>query len=145
MSRALQLVLEQRQQAEDDALKRLAEARQAYAALEHKANTMASYRDEYLQQMSSRAQGGVMAQSLGHYQAFIARLDAGQQELQQSLAGYRAAMEDRERQWRQSHQEKRAIELLLERQHQRQVQQQARQDQKIADEFSQRRFAVELE
>ncbi|WKE66745.1 flagellar export protein FliJ [Gallaecimonas kandeliae] len=115
MSKALNLVLEQRQKLEDQALAHLAQARQALQALQTKYNTLQRYRNDYLREMQQKAGNGLAAANLLHYQNFVARLDSGLADLNQQLTQSQQAVASREQGWRSARQDTKAIELLLER------------------------------
>ncbi|MED5526685.1 flagellar export protein FliJ [Gallaecimonas pentaromativorans] len=115
MSKALELVLDQRKQQEDRALAQLAQARQALAQLQGKLNTLQNYRNGYLKEMQQKAGVGLTAVNMVHYQRFVARLDSGLADLQGQLVQHQQAVASREQAWRVARQDTKAIDLLLER------------------------------
>ncbi len=135
MSKALTLLAERIKEAEDRAARVLALARQDQQRHEQQLGALNEYRQIYSQQLGDKAQQGMARDQLSHYQAFINKLDNAAQQQQQGVRQVRAVVQQRQQEWQQLQQKRKAMETLLARQAAREALRQARQEQKLLDEF----------
>lgn len=136
MSKALNMLTERIKDAEDRAARVLALARQDQLRFEQQLGALNEYRQIYSQQLGEKAQQGMARDQLSHYQAFINKLDNAAQQQQQGVRQVRAVAQQRQQEWQQLQQKRKAMETLLERQAAREALRQARQEQKLLDEFA---------
>ncbi|WP_409420483.1 flagellar export protein FliJ [Pseudaeromonas sp. ZJS20] len=136
MSKALTLLAERIKEAEDRAARVLALARQDQQRYEQQLGALNEYRQIYSQQLGDKAREGMGRDQLSHYQAFINKLDNAAQQQQQGVRQVRAVAQQRQQEWQQLQQKRKAMETLLERQATREALRQARQEQKLLDEFA---------
>ena len=140
MSKALAMLVERLQAAEDRAARSLAQARQDQARFESQLEALNQYRQNYSVQMTERAVAGLDSQRFGHFQAFLNKLDYAATQQLQGLHQVRQVTEKRRREWLDIQQQRQALELLVSRKAQREQQRLARQEQKLLDEFATFRF-----
>lgn len=136
MSKALNMLTERIKEAEDRAARVLALARQDQLRFEQQLGALNEYRQIYSQQLGDKASQGMARDQLSHYQAFINKLDNAAQQQQQGVRQVRAVAQQRQQEWQQLQQKRKAMETLLERQAAREALRQARQEQKLLDEFA---------
>lgn len=140
MSKALAMLVERLQAAEDRAARSLAQARQDQQRFEGQLDALNQYRQNYSVQMTERGVAGLDSQRFGHYQAFLNKLDHAATQQLQGLQQVRQVTEKRRREWMDIQQQRQALELLMSRKQQREQQRLARQEQKLLDEFATFRF-----
>ena len=136
MSKALQLLAERLQQAEDRAVRILALAQQDQQRYEMQLEALNQYRENYSSQLTERGAQGLTGLQFGHFQAFINKLDYASKQQLEGLNQVRQVTEKRRQEWLELQQQRKAIETLLERKAAQEAQRLARQEQKMLDEFS---------
>ena len=140
MSKAIQLLIERLLEAEDRAARAMSMARQDQQRYEAQLEALNQYRENYSGQLTERGSLGLTSFQFGHYQAFINKLDHAATQQLEGLRQVRQATENRRKEWLELQQQRKALEMLLERKAAKEAIKQARQEQKLLDEFSTFRF-----
>ncbi|MBD1389859.1 flagellar export protein FliJ [Neiella sp. HB171785] len=136
----LEMIVRLRQEAETKAAQMMEQAHQAFAAQEQQLTTLLSYRNDYLQKLTVQGGEGLSGQSFIQYQQFVMRLDEALGRAEQSTNVARQVYQQRRQGWLDARAEKRAIEVLIEREQAQQVALQNRREQNQLDEFASRSF-----
>lgn len=124
------------QQREEKLQAQFVAAQQFYQQAEQKYQGLANYRTEYIQQSQQQGAAGLQSRQYSQFVNFIAKLD--QAILQQGRAVHqaRAAAEQRKQSWLTMQKKRKALELLVQRGEQTELQRQLREEQKNADEYA---------
>ncbi len=140
MSKALELLTSRLIEAEDRAAKLLALAQQEQAQFQRQLEALNEYRQIYSGQMTEKGIQGLEASHFNHFHSFIGKLDKASVQQQQGFQNARQQTEQKRQEWLELQQRRKAIEKLLERKAEKAQQKQARQEQKLLDEFATFRF-----
>ena len=138
---SLQPLLELMQTRADDASRALGKLIAAEQDAKARLVMLEQYRSEYADQMRTATLQGLTPLALRNYQDFLGRIDqainqqrsAVQQSAQQTLSG--------QENWRQQNQRLKAIDTLSQRHDLRERHRENKQEQKLLDEFTSRRFS----
>ena len=138
---SLQPLLEIMQTRADDASRALGKLIAAEQDAKARLVMLEQYRSEYADQMRTATLQGLTPLALRNYQDFLGRIDqainqqrsAVQQSAQQTLSG--------QENWRQQNQRLKAIDTLSQRHDLRERHRENKQEQKLLDEFTTRRFS----
>ena len=138
---SLQPLLELMQTRADDASRALGKLIAAEQDAKARLVMLEQYRSEYADQMRTATLQGLTPLALRNYQDFLGRIDqainqqrsAVQQSAQQTLSG--------QENWRQQNQRLKAIDTLSQRHDLRERHRENKQEQKLLDEFTTRRFS----
>lgn len=140
MSKALELLTSRLIEAEDRAAKLLALAQQEQAQFQRQLEALNEYRQIYSGQMTEKGVQGLEATHFNHFHSFIGKLDKASVQQQQGFQNARQQTEQKRQEWLELQQRRKAIEKLLERKAEKAQLKQARQEQKLLDEFATFRF-----
>lgn len=139
---SLQPLLEVMQTRTDEATRKLGKLIAAEQSQRSRLEMLEQYRDEYAQRLRDATMQGVTRFVLLNYQAFLARID-------EAIAQQRIAVESSELNtkagkdhWQEQNKKLKAIDTLSLRHDARMRYQENRQDQKLQDEFSTRKFST---
>lgn len=139
---SLQPLLEVMQTRTDEATRKLSKLIAAEQSQRSRLEMLEQYRDEYAQRLRDATMQGVTRFVLLNYQAFLARID-------EAIAQQRIAVESSELNtkagkdhWQEQNKKLKAIDTLSLRHDARMRYQENRQDQKLQDEFSTRKFST---
>ena len=138
--RQLAKVLEIREKAETTAASQLAKARQSLVHQQQQLQTMLDYRQEYLGRISAQHNQTITAQSFQSLQEFVSRLDDAMGRSREAVDIAEKVVEQRTGLWQVARTERRAVEILLEKEQAKRQLQQARREQRNMDEFSANKF-----
>lgn len=140
---SLQPLLEIMQTRADEATRKLGQLIAAEQNQRSRLQMLEQYRDEYAQRMLDATADGVTRLILLNYQAFLARID-------EAVAQQRSAVENSERntragkdQWQDQNKKLKAIDTLSLRHDARERYRENKQEQKLQDEFSSRKYSVD--
>lgn len=136
MSRALELLSDRLQEAEDRAAKILAQAQLEEQKFLQQLGALNEYRQIYSQQMLDKGVSGLNSNTIHQYHAFLNKLDQTSVTQQKGLQQARQKVEQKRNEWMELQQRRKAIGMLLEKQALKKMQLQAKQEQKQADEFA---------
>ncbi len=140
---SLQPLLEIMQTRADEATRKLGQLIAAEQNQRSRLQMLEQYRDEYAQRMLDATADGVTRLILLNYQAFLARID-------EAVAQQRSAVENSEQntragkdQWQDQNKKLKAIDTLSLRHDARERYRENKQEQKLQDEFSSRKYSVD--
>lgn len=140
---SLQPLLEIMQTRADEATRKLGQLIAAEQNQRSRLQMLEQYRDEYAQRMLDATADGITRLILLNYQAFLARID-------EAVAQQRSAVENSERntkagkdQWQDQNKKLKAIDTLSLRHDARERYRENKQEQKLQDEFSSRKYSVD--
>jgi len=140
---SLQPLLEVMQNRADEATRKLGQLIAAEQNQRSRLQMLEQYRDEYAQRMLEATADGITRLILLNYQSFLARID-------EAISQQRIAVESSERstqagkdQWQDQNKQLKAIDTLSQRHDARERYRENKQEQKLQDEFSTRKFGVD--
>ena len=140
---SLQPLLDLMQTRADEATRKLGQLIAAEQSQRSRLQMLEQYRDEYAQRMLEATADGITRLILLNYQAFLARID-------EAIAQQRTAVENSERstkagkdQWQDQNKQLKAIDTLSQRHDARERYRENKQEQKLQDEFSTRKYSVD--
>lgn len=140
---SLQPLLELMQNRTDEATRNLGKLISAEQNARSRLEMLEQYRAEYADKLRDATAQGLTRQVLANYQDFLGRIDEaiGQQReiVRQSEAGTRRGQEH----WKQQNTRLQAIGTLATRHEAREKQKENKQEQKLLDEFSARKFVAD--
>lgn len=139
---SLQPLLEIMQNRADEATRRLGQLIAAEQNQRSRLDMLENYRNEYAQRLREVTSQGITPLALRNYQDFLARIDdaIAQQRLavEASVGNTKAGQAH----WQTQNRKLKAIDTLSERHDARERLRENKQEQKLQDEFSTRRYAV---
>lgn len=140
---SLQPLLDLMQTRADEATRKLGQLIAAEQSQRSRLQMLEQYRDEYAQRMLEATADGITRLILLNYQAFLARID-------EAIAQQRTAVENSERstkagknQWQDQNKQLKAIGTLSQRHDARERYRENKEEQKLQDEFSTRKYSVD--
>ncbi|WP_428826971.1 flagellar export protein FliJ [Azonexus sp. IMCC34842] len=141
---SLQPLLEVMQTRADEATRKLGQLIAAEQSQRSRLQMLEQYRDEYAQRMLEATADGITRLILLNYQAFLARID-------EAVVQQRNVVESSERntkagqdQWQDQNKKLKAIDTLSLRHDARERYRENKQEQKLQDEFSSRKYSVDI-
>lgn len=135
-NKSLQLVLEMERRREDQFAQRMHQARQQCEYQRKRLQGLENYRIEYLNNAVSMGRNGLQSLRFGHYHAFIGKLDEGIGQQRIKLQRLEQVVDDRQKQWLEKQQRRKAIEQLIDKKHHETQLRHQRNEQKNADEYA---------
>ncbi|UCV10928.1 flagellar export protein FliJ [Dechloromonas denitrificans] len=140
---SLQPLLELMQTRTDEATRKLGQLIAAEQSAKSRLQMLEQYRDEYAQRLRDATAQGITRLALRNYQDFLSRIDdaINQQSLavQQTERSTAAGQEH----WKSENKRLKAIDTLSLRHDTRERYKEGKQDQKLQDEFSSRKYATQ--
>lgn len=138
----LQPLLEIMQNRTDEATRKLGQLIAAEQSQKSRLQMLEQYRLEYATQMSEATARGITRQMLHNYQDFLLRIDAAIEQqriaVQNSEKGTKAGQEH----WQAQNKQLKAIDTLSQRHDARERYREGKQEQKLQDEFSSRKYST---
>lgn len=122
----------------DKAAEKLALANKNVSDSQETLTTLNSYREDYLTRYNAAMNAGISIQEITNYQRFIQKLDqaiSGQEQTKKNLENL---VSQQLRVWQQQQKKKLSYDVLLQRVEQKKQALEAKQDQKMMDEFASR-------
>jgi flagellar FliJ protein len=101
-----------------------------------KLSGLESYRMDYLKQAQLKAQSGVGSLSFNQHQQFISKLDKACELQIDNVNKAKQVAEQRKAQWLQQQCKRKAVDLLLEKQHLALIKRENKQEQMMLDELT---------
>ncbi|MDB4279424.1 flagellar export protein FliJ [Paraglaciecola sp.] len=136
----LQMVADWERQKEQKLVQDLQLAQQFYQDNKQKLAGLENYRLDYLREAQLRAKKGVGSVIFGQHQQFIGKLDkACEMQLHTVNQAVRVA-DQRRMQWLAQQRKRKAVEMLLDKQHKAKLKREDRQEQIMLDELSLQKF-----
>jgi flagellar FliJ protein len=136
----LQMVADWERQKEQKLVQDFQLAQQFYQDNKQKLAGLENYRLDYLREAQLRAKKGVGSVIFGQHQQFIGKLDkACEMQLQTVNQAVRVA-DQRRMQWLVQQRKRKAVEMLLDKQHKAKLKREDKQEQIMLDELSLQKF-----
>ena len=140
---SLQPLLELMQTRTDEATRKLGQLIAAEQSAKSRLQMLEQYRDEYAQRLRDATAQGITRLALRNYQDFMARIEEAIQQqgfaVKQTEQGTAAGQAH----WKSENKRLKAIDTLSERHDARERYKEGKQDQKLQDEFSSRKYATQ--
>lgn len=140
MSRQLVLVARFEKEKEEKFLRSYQAAERTLQQHLKKLDGLQLYKTEYLGMLRQKADKGVGAMSYGQHQTFIDKLDKAVEQQTGVLKQATLAADQRKRQWLIQQRKRKAVEMLIDKQHQEKLRVEAKQEQSLMDEVAIQRF-----
>jgi len=115
-------------------------AQQFYLQTEQKYQGLANYRTDYIQQSQQQGSAGLQSRQYNQFVSFIGKLDQAIQQQGRAVLQAKAAAEQRKQSWLAMQKKRKALELLVQRNDDAELQKQIKQEQKNADEYASQQF-----
>jgi flagellar FliJ protein len=136
----LQMVAEWERQKEQNLVQDFQLAQQFYQDNKQKLSGLESYRLDYLREAQLRAKKGVGSVIFGQHQQFIGKLDKACEMQQHALNQAVRVADQRRMQWLAQQRKRKAVEMLLDKQHKAKLRREDKQEQIMLDELSLQKF-----
>jgi flagellar FliJ protein len=137
-TRRLQLVQRVTDEKERRQAQRLAQSRARVAQCEAKLKELQGYQEGYIRDFDRRAAGGIAAQGIREFHAFLAKLAEAIRQQEELLEKARTDSESERMNWQGAAQRSQIMDKVVERHAARQVRAQDQRDQRESDERGQR-------
>ena len=138
----LQTLLELMQNRTDEASRKLGQLIMAEQSQRSRLQMLEQYRDEYAQRMREAAAEGITRLILRNYQDFLARIDEAIEQQRQAVKNSEISTKAGQTEWRNQNTKLMAIDTLSSRHDARERYRENKQEQKILDEFSSRKYST---
>lgn len=136
----LQPLLDVMQNRTDEASRRLGQLIAAEQSQKSRLELLEQYRTEYTQQMRDATSRGITRLVLHNYQDFLARIDLAIEQQRIAVRNSEAGTRHGQEAWQTENRKLKAIDALSQRHDARQRYQEGKQEQKLQDEFTARRY-----
>ncbi len=141
MATALELLMEQATERENQAVQALNQARAELEEYYHQIAQIERYRMDYCQQLIDRGKNGLTASEYGHLNRFLTQLDETLKKQREAESHFKSQVESCQAHWLETRKKKRSYEWMLDKKKQQQRQRENHLEQKQMDEFSTLQFA----
>ena len=138
----LQTLLELMQNRTDEASRKLGQLITAEQSQRSRLQMLEQYRDEYAQRMREATAEGITRLILRNYQDFLARIDEAIEQQRQAVQNSELSTKACQTEWRNQNTKLMAIDTLSSRHDARERYRENKQEQKILDEFSSRKYST---
>ena len=139
---SLHLLLDLMEERTDEATRQLGKLIAAEQNENTRLEMLENYRHEYALRFQQASAQGITQVALRNYQAFISRIDEAIEHQRNALDQSKQNTEAGKMHWQQQNRQLKALNTLSNRHEQKEQQLENKRDQKIQDEFSNRRFAL---
>ncbi|MBK7646612.1 MAG: flagellar export protein FliJ [Betaproteobacteria bacterium] len=139
---SLQPLLEVMQTRSDEATRKLGKLIAAEQSQRSRLEMLEQYRDEYAQRLRDATMQGVTRFILLNYQAFLARIDEAISQQRIAVETSELSTKAGKDHWQEQNKKLKAIDTLSLRHDARMRYRENRQDQKLQDEFSSRKYSI---
>lgn len=136
MDNALEFLLEQAKDRENQAVLALNQARTELEGYYQQLEQIEKYRLDYCQQLVNRGQQGLTASQYSHLNRFLTTLDETLAKQKQAEAHFKGQVDGCEQNWLESRKQRRSYEWLIEKKQTEKQRLQDIREQKQMDEFS---------
>ncbi|SDH52512.1 flagellar FliJ protein [Vibrio xiamenensis] len=144
MENALDFLLEQSKERENQAVMALGQARTELDNYYRQLSQIEQYRLDYCQQLVERGQSGLTASQYTHLNRFLTSLDETLAKQKQAETHFKHQVENCEQHWMETRKQRRSYEWLMEKKHNERLRLQEKREQKVMDEFSTLQYARRL-
>ncbi|GMQ47207.1 flagellar export protein FliJ [Vibrio sp. 10N] len=141
MENALEFLLEQAKDNEQQAVLALNKARTELEGYYQQVQQIEQYRLDYCNQLVARGQEGLTASQYGHLNRFLTQLDETLTKQKSAEGHFKQQVDDCEEFWHNTRKQRQSYEWLIEKKAKEKAQLEAKRDQKQMDEFSNLLFA----
>lgn len=141
MSNALDFLLQQAKDKEEQAVVALTNANTELDGYYQQLSQIEQYRLDYCQQLIDRGKQGLTASQYGHLNRFLTQLDETLAKQKQAEDHFKEQVENCKRYWLEMRKQRKSYEWMLEKQQKERQKQLDRAEQKLMDEFSTLQFS----
>jgi flagellar FliJ protein len=138
----LQPLLDLMQTRTDEATRQLGQLIAAEQNQRSRLQMLEQYREEYAQRLREATQQGVTRMILRNYQDFLARIDDAVNQQKVAVENSERSTKAGKENWQAQNKQLKAIDTLSQRHDARERYRENKQDQKLQDEFSTRKYGV---
>lgn len=139
---SLQPLLEIMQTRTDEATRKLGQLIAAEQSQRSRLQMLEQYREEYAQRMRQATAEGITRLVLHNYQDFLARIDEAIEQQRIAVRNSEDSTKAGQEQWKSQNKQLKAIDTLSQRHDARERYRENKQDQKLQDEFSTRKYGT---
>lgn len=139
---SLQPLLEIMQSRTDEATRKLGQLIAAEQSQKSRLQMLEQYREEYAQRMRDATAQGITRLVLHNYQDFLARIDEAIKQQHLAVVSSENSTKAGQEQWKTQNKQLKAIDTLSQRHDARERYREGKQDQKLQDEFSSRKYST---
>ncbi|KXB30472.1 flagellar biosynthesis protein FliJ [Dechloromonas denitrificans] len=139
---SLQPLLEIMQTRTDDATRKLGQLIAAEQSQRSRLQMLEQYREEYAQRMRQATAEGITRLVLHNYQDFLGRIDEAIEQQRIAVRNSEDSTKAGQEQWKSQNKQLKAIDTLSQRHDARERYRENKQDQKLQDEFSTRKYGT---
>lgn len=139
---SLQPLLEIMQSRTDEATRKLGQLIAAEQSQKSRLQMLEQYREEYAQRMRDATAQGITRLVLHNYQDFLARIDEAIKQQRLAVVNSENSTKAGLEQWKTQNKQLKAIDTLSQRHDTRERYREGKQDQKLQDEFSSRKYST---
>lgn len=126
----------------DEATRKLGQLIAAEQSQKSRLQMLEQYRAEYARQMSEAASRGITRQVLHNYQDFLGRIDDAIEQQRIAVHNSENGTKAGQEHWQAENKKLKAIDTLSQRHDARERYREGKQEQKIQDEFSTRKYST---
>ncbi|WP_028455146.1 flagellar export protein FliJ [Chitinilyticum litopenaei] len=123
----------------ETAARAMQEAQGRWLTAQGKLDQLDQFRTEYRARLAGQSQGGMTVAQWRDYQLFLAKLDAACEQQQKEISRLLQLYEQSRTAWQECERKVNAFETLQLRHEQKELQREAKYEQKLLDEFNSRR------
>lgn len=141
MENALDFLLDQATDKEQQAALSLSKARSELEGYYRQVEQIEKYRRDYCQQLIDRGKGGLTASQYGHLNRFLTQLDETLAKQKQAESHFKDQVNACEEHWLEVRKQRRSYEWMLDKKAEEKQRLEAQKEQRMMDEFSTLMFA----
>ena len=139
---SLQPLLELMQTRTDEATRALGKLIAAEQSQRSRLQMLEQYREEYAQRLRESIAQGITRLVMLNYQDFLARIDEAIEQQRQTVLNSEQSTRAGQEHWKQQNKQLKAIDTLSQRHDARERYRENKQEQKLQDEFSTRKYGT---
>ncbi|EKZ9202902.1 flagella biosynthesis chaperone FliJ [Vibrio vulnificus] len=136
MENAMDFLLEQTKEKENQAVMALNKAKSELEGYYAQLAQIEKYRLDYCQQLVERGQNGLTASQFVHLHRFLGKLDETLSKQKQAETQFKQQVENCEHYWLEVRKQRKSYEWMIEKKQQEKFKAEAKREQKQMDEFS---------
>jgi flagellar FliJ protein len=144
MENALDFLLEQASDKEQQAVLSLNKARSQLEGYYRQVEQIEKYRRDYCQQLIDRGKGGLTASQYGHLNRFLTQLDETLAKQKQAESHFKEQVNACEEHWLEVRKQRRSYEWMRDKKVEEKQRLEAKKEQRMMDEFSTLMYARKI-
>ncbi|MGR5120287.1 flagellar export protein FliJ [Vibrio astriarenae] len=144
MENALDFLLEQASDKEQQAVLSLNKARSELEGYYRQVEQIEKYRRDYCQQLIDRGKGGLTASQYGHLNRFLTQLDETLAKQKQAESHFKEQVNACEEHWLEVRKQRRSYEWMRDKKVEEKQRLEAKKEQRMMDEFSTLMYARKI-